>query len=159
MVCRLNRLKWRCKEDTVEQVKYRDGYKYQMAETYTVNLLRYVPGVEADVPIRTQFIQLDDHYQLTIYSGYCWDGASGPTIDTKDSMRGSLVHDALYQLIREEHLPADWKHVADVVFHQICLEDGMSKWRAWLWFKAVDQFAHFAADPRNCKKVITAPHE
>ncbi len=29
---------------------------------------------------------------------------NGPTIETKTFMRASLVHDALYQLMREEHL-------------------------------------------------------
>jgi hypothetical protein len=33
--------------------------------------------------------------------GYAWNGPSGPTLDTRNFMRGSLVHDALYQLMRE----------------------------------------------------------
>ena len=38
---------------------------------------------------------------LVIFEGYQWDGPSGPAIDTDTFMRGSLVHDLLYELLRD----------------------------------------------------------
>ena len=70
-------------------------YKYQlMKKGYTcqVNIRK--------ISAKTAFIQLTAKGKLTIKRGYAWDGPSGPTIDTKTFMRGSLVHDALYQLMR-----------------------------------------------------------
>ena len=68
-------------------IKYKDGYKYQLAETYSV----WVAIVPATA-IRHNFISLSPLGFLSIRKGYAWDGPSGPTIDTKNFMRGSLVH-------------------------------------------------------------------
>ena len=92
-------------------------------------------------------MEADGH--LTIFAGYAWDGASGPTYDSKSSMRASLVHDAGYQLIRLGMLPHDTRKQWDELFHRICVEDGMWKPRAWLWFNAVRGFADPATDPAS----------
>ena len=55
---------------------------------------------------------------LIIQPKYAWDGASGPTLDTKNTMTPSLVHDAFYQLIREEVLPRKYKENADRIFYR-----------------------------------------
>jgi hypothetical protein len=72
-------------------------------------------------------------------------------------MRGSLIHDALYQLIREGHLPQKERFMADKILQQICLEDGMSRIRAWWVFVGVSKFAASAASPKNKRKVHQAP--
>ena len=36
---------------------------------------------------------------IIVRKGYCWDGPSGPTLDTEDAMRASMFHDVLYQSI------------------------------------------------------------
>jgi hypothetical protein len=133
-------------------IKYRDGYKYQLAKDYTL----MVP-VDGDKNVEDEFIQLSTYGILTIKEGYAWDGPSGPTIATKSAMRGSLVHDALYQLMREEKIGMHNRPVADELLYKIILEDGMWKWRAWLWLRAVKKFAAFAALPENEKKIISAP--
>ena len=92
-----------------------------------------------------------------VKSGYAYDGPSGPTIDTKSSMRGSLAHDALYQLIRQGYLPGIARIRADNFMHKCFIEDGMWRWRASSWRKAVSKFAVSAADPKNKKKVYEAP--
>ena len=94
---------------------------------------------------------------LSIKEGYAWDGPSGPTIDTKDFMRGALIHDALYQLLREGQLPKEDRKVADKVLKRTCLEDGMFPLRANVVYLAVRAFASFAADPANKKPVVYAP--
>ena len=45
--------------------------------------------------------------KVIVRRGYAWDGASGPTIDTKDSMKATLIHDVLYQVMREGGLKLD----------------------------------------------------
>lgn len=133
-------------------IKYYDGYKYQLAEDYSL----MVP-IDGEKNIDTGWIQLSTYGELTIKQGYAWDGPSGPTIDTKSGMRASLVHDALYQLMREEKIGMSKRPLADELFYRILLEDGMWKWRAWLWRRGVKKHAAFAALPENDKKIITAP--
>ncbi len=86
---------------------------------------------------------------LTIDEGYAWDGASGPMPDIPSVMRGSLVHDALYQLMREKLL--DYKkdrQMADKLMQQICLEDGMPPPLAWGVYVVLHGIGEFAARPR-----------
>lgn len=134
-------------------IKYRDGYKYQLAEDYVVST---GIGLKADSGDH-DFLSMTADGWLTVREGYAWDGPSGWTVDTKSSMRGSLVHDALYQLMREDLIPMSCRPAADELLYKICVEDGMWGWRAWLWLKAVRGFAGGAAMPENSKKVVVAP--
>ncbi len=133
-------------------IAYRSGYKYQLAETYSVD----VPELGA-WSIYTEYIDLNPAGILTIRVGYAWDGPSGPTIDTDNFMRGSLVHDALYQLLREKHLPAECREPADRILQRICLEDGMSSSRAWWVYTGVSWGGGPSANPENDKPILTAP--
>jgi len=94
---------------------------------------------------------------LTIHKGYAWDGPSGPAIDTRNFMRGSLIHDALYQLMREKQLDKTiYRKKADRLLQKICGEDGMSSLRAWGVYQAVRSCGDPNADPaakRPTKKV------
>jgi hypothetical protein len=89
------------------------------------------------------------------YRGYAWDGASGPTYDSKSSMRASLVHDALYQLMGEYPELLAWRLYADDLLYKICQQDGMWPFRAYLWKKAVNWFGEDAAEKPD--KILTAP--
>lgn len=124
----------------MRKIRYRDGYKYQLFETYTVAI-----AIRPKHDIRTEYISLTTAGILTIFHGYAWDGPSGPTIDTKNFMRGSLVHDALYQLIGEGLLPLSYREQADCELRRICLEDGMSAIRAWWVYQGVHWFGNTAA--------------
>ena len=83
-----------------------------------------VPGL-AGIVIGHPYMKLSSGF-LTIRKGYAWDGASGVP-DNPDNMRASLFHDALYQLMRLGLLDRKYKDVADRLFRQICLQDGMKK--------------------------------
>ena len=61
-------------------------------------------------------------------------------------MQGSLAHDALYQFMREGLLSRMFKAVCDFVLKRICLEDGMSKIRAWYVHRAVKNFGAASID-------------
>ena len=122
--------------------KKRRRYKYTLYEDY-----RQSTRLRPAEPVLTRFIELAADGTLTVKASYAWDGPSGPTIDTKDFMRGSLVHDALYQLLRERRLPREERRYADVLLRDICLEDGMSRLYAWIVYWSVRLFAASSAKP------------
>jgi hypothetical protein len=140
-------------EEQMRCIAYNDGYGYQLKKTYTL-----VIGIRPSSPIDTKYIDLDVNGNLTIHEGYAWDGPSGPAIDSLTFMRGSLVHDALYQLMREKFLdPTVHREAANRILQQICKEDGMWSLRAWWVYQGVRLFADLAADPASTRPVTRAP--
>ena len=133
---------------------YKRGYKYQLTANYTVDV-----EIKLNKTINTAFIDLSTAGKLTIKKGYAWDGPSGLTFDTLNFMRGSLVHDALYQLMRESHIGDDYRKYADQLLQKMCKEDGMNTFRAWYVYQAVRRFGGPAADPANKKPIIKAPKQ
>ncbi len=130
----------------MSQITYRKlrVYKYQLREDYTIKI-----PIKPEENISTDFIGLGTEGILTIKAKYAWDGPSGPTIDTNNFMRGSLVHDALYQLMREKHIDIDKRDEADQLLKQQCIEDGISRLRAWIVYKAVKWFGKKSALPSD----------
>lgn len=130
-------------------MRYRNlrKYKYQLIDDETVQ-------TEIDHNVATKFITIQEGL-LTVKSGYAWDGATF-AFDTATILRGSLFHDALYQLMREGELNRDkYRPIADLLLKKICLEDGMWKVRAeWVYF-AVKTFARRSTKPTKDNKVIT----
>ena len=104
-------------------------------------------------------IYLNPDGRLLIKKGYAWDGASGPTWDSPCTMRGSLIHDALYQLMRAGLLSQSSRPMADKVLEDVCREDGMWALRAKTWFAAVRLAGSFGAKlgPEKQLRVYTAP--
>ncbi len=118
------------------------NYKYQLAESLTLRL-----SVLVDVNFEHPRFSLHNG-ELTVAAGYCWDGASGPTFDTKNSMTPSLVHDVLYQAIRCGLLPPNRIEDVDYALNQLSRERGMSKPRRWVWFTGLNFFGGNAAKLR-----------
>lgn len=133
-------------------IQYKSHYKYQLAENYRL-VLPFAP--EKD--IRTHYVSFTRDGVLFVRAGYAWDGASGPVVDTKENMRGSLLHDALYQLLRMGLLPLPFRDLCDMLFRDITIEDGVNKWRAYAWYYGLKWFAIEAALPKSKKKVRIAP--
>ncbi len=133
------------------QIFYRTGFKYQLAAEYRHQLSFRVPA-----EFTSHLFYCTGTGLLIIQTDYAWDGASGPTRDTKNSMRASLVHDVLYQAIREKVLPESFRPMADAEFWFITQQDGMRWWRAMGWFFAVRRFGEEAAT--KVRKVLTAPY-
>lgn len=78
-------------------------------------------------------------------------GASGPTLDTPATMRGSLAHDVVYQAIRAGLLDPKWKPVADAMLRRMMLDYSDTLWgriRAGYYFQAVRLFGGSAIKPR-----------
>jgi hypothetical protein len=140
----------------VDCIHYRGGYKYQLKKP-VILLTRVFPD---EAKVIGNFVKLGEDGALEIGNGYAWDGPSGPTIDTKNFLRGSLVHDALYQLMREAGLDkATWRKTADEELVRFCGLDGMSRLRRWWVLKAVRRFADLAASPESRKPLSKAPRD
>ena len=135
-----------------ETIQYRKGYKYQLARAYRVSI-----GIFPETSIRGPYISLTKTGKLTITKGYAWDGPSGPTIDTKNFMRGSLVHDVLYQLMRHDLLSQNRKDEIDCLLFNMCLEDGMSRIRAWWVYKGLQIGGRAATLASGQKRIHRAP--
>ena len=117
---------------TAGRIKFRSGYRYVLADDHEV-----LTAIRPQMAIATEYVRLTLDGWLWIGRGYAWDGASGPAVDTGSIMRGSLVHDALYAMMREGHLPQSAREAADRELRRICLEDGMSSIRAWWVYRGV----------------------
>jgi hypothetical protein len=120
-------------------MKYRKmrNYKYQLTETFKYPVEIHYPMVRFET--KDAWVQLMND-EIVIQRGYCWDGPSGPTIDTESFMRGSLVHDAWYQLMRECPVLRQHRDYADRLLQHMCIKDGMYRWRAAMVYWGLKHF-------------------
>jgi len=138
-----------------DQIQFRklQKYKYQLMMTYEIQT-----SIKSESEIQLDYIMLRTDGVLFVHKGYCWDGPSGPTIDTPSFMRGSLIHDALYQLIREGHISRSYRYYADKLLYKVCLEDDMFKFRAGYVFRSVRKLGkYFIKTKVKAKEILTAP--
>ena len=136
----------------MNHISYSEGYKYVLESDYEMEI-PILP--EQDISIR--FIKLTKKGLLTIRRDYAFDGASGPTADTPSTMRAACVHDALYALLRSGQLDPKYRGVADLIFRNILLEDGVFPPRAELFYRGVATFGEPFIDPKSEKPLLTAP--
>lgn len=115
-------------------MKYRKlpKWKYQLLEDETFLDGSILPLVR----IETDYIVLHEVGVLTVKKGYAWDGATWAS-DGNQVKRASLIRDAYCQLISEGYLPLVFRLEADEIFKRICLQDGISKFRAWYMYKFI----------------------
>lgn len=113
---------------------YKKGWKYTTTEEVI-----YDTGWNVSNAILTPFIELTLNGRLTITKGYSFDGASG-AIDTDTVMKGALIHDALYNLLRDAKLPQSYRKDADKLFYKVNVEEGMFEVRAYYMYLAVRAF-------------------
>lgn len=132
-------------------IKYKEGYKYQLQEDYSIQTK--IVGFSAE----TLFIKLESNGLLTCYRGYAWDGPSGPAPDILTFMRASLVHDALYQLMRLDLIPSSCRCLADELMYAICLDAGMTKLLAYWCYLAVHNFSEKYATKAKDRPILEAP--
>lgn len=129
----------------MQQLHYttRRVWKYQLSAPFQQATGLSVP------PIHTEHLVLAASGVLTVQAGYCWDGPSGPALDTPNFMRASLVHDALYQLIRLGELSPKHRVHADQLMYTLCRADGMGRFRAHYSYYAVCLFGRYAIQPEQ----------
>ena len=135
------------------KIVYRDlpKWKYQLLEDWHTRT--DMTGFD----ITKDLFSLGEYGLLIVCRGYCWDGPSGPTIDTKSFMRGSLAHDVFYQMMREKLLPMSVRKTADKVLVKLCREDGMSWVRRKYVYRSLRMFARGAAKTKGVMKILRAP--
>lgn len=135
-----------------KKIAYKSGYKYQLKADYASKT-----GVIPHKEIYTEFILLEVDGTLTLAAGYAWDGPSGPTFDSPSFMRGSLEHDAFYQLMRLGLLPPEYRKLADERLRTVCLEDGMWPIRAEWVYLAVRMYGASSARYGTERPLLSAP--
>lgn len=153
-------------------IEYKAGYKYQLSISEYPLMLPIAPGDEIFHYNRnTEIISVDDDMdhvkcgpflalwpsgKMRIYEGYAWDGPSGPAFDTPNFMTPSMVHDALYQLMRNRVIPRDpFRAMADEIMYQMCKRRGMCGARAWWCKRGVVRFGAKAATKK--RPILRAP--
>ncbi len=125
--------------DTISYKK-KKKYKYKLYSDFEIQT-----GIKPKGLFVGEFLSIDMNGRLTIGCGYVWDGPSGPAIDSKRFMRGSLVHDALYQLMRNGIICRSKRRKADLLLLLLCMQDGMWKSFAHVRYFFVRVFAGYAA--------------
>jgi hypothetical protein len=119
-------------------IDYKDLRNYN----YRTNRRHYYKTEIKGFYISHEFISLDSSGNLTIHKHYCWDGATWfPDFDCV--MEASLVHDAIYQLGREGSFLQDGEDVrfiADGMFRDLCIKNGMANFVAGVLYKFLRKF-------------------
>jgi hypothetical protein len=144
--------------NSTRTIHFKSGYNYQLSETAV-----FYTDITPKVLAATEFITLTVEGRLQILRNYCWDGASGPAIDRgvtgllADTMRATLVHDALYQLMRLRLLGPEWRTDADILLDTLLEQDHMWAPRRWWWLRSVQWAGGGAIDPDNARQIQEAP--
>ena len=126
------------------------GNKYRLDRDYQVKT--NIKGCQ----ITKMFYSLSSEGMLSVQKGYLWNGPSGPTVDTKNFMRGSMIHDIVYDMLRKQLLPSWVRAEADLLLFKTCREDGMSMFRATYVYRGVANFARLSSLPGGGSKMIVA---
>jgi hypothetical protein len=121
-----------------KELKFINGFKYQTVEDFIIK----VP-IFPESNLYDEFCILYKDGTLLILKGFAWDGASGPTYDSKDSQIAAVVHDALYRLIRAGKLDKSYKDQIDTIFYNLLIKNGMSNIRAKIWYLGVKYFGKY----------------
>ncbi len=133
-------------------MRYRRGYKYQLAEDVWLQT-----SFRPEKVIQGEWFELHADGNLRIKRGYAWDGASGPVADRDTNRTPSCGHDVLYQMLREGLLPFDLWRQADKDF--VRWEDERGAWKITqkIDLAGLKIAGGKAAHPKSRKKVYEAP--
>ena len=141
------------------------GWKYETAEVmcfqtdiYPEQDICYPVPTEDDSPDDIPWVALGKNGMIVFREAFTWDGASGPTVDTKSSMRGALIHDGLYQLMGAGLLDEKWRKRADEILEEWCAKDRMISWRARTWYFFVHMFGGGSAKAGRKDPVVDKIH-
>ncbi len=111
-----------------DKIFYKEGYKYQLVKDFNIQT-----PIKPPKDLAMEYYVLTQDGMLYVSRGFAWNGADGPTIDTKSSMRASLVHDCMCQLMKERKMDYKFAPQVHAFFEQMCREDGMGGLRASIW--------------------------
>lgn len=136
------------------KMSYQKGFKYQLTEIITLDTPIYPPTSRVD----WRYLDVDDSFRLTLHKGYAWDGCSGPTWDTDNTMIPGAFHDAGYWLGRNGYykgVEEEAKKWWDAQFKNLLLDSDMWGIRAQYYYLGVSYFANKAFSPDSIKETFT----
>ena len=131
-------------------VKYYRGYKYVVAETFSV------PTSILGFTVQDKLTDLQPDGKLTIQQWYPWDGNSGPCIDFVSSLEASCVHDVLCDYINMGWLPDYLQPIVDQEYYKIAVVKGMWWRRARARMLAIRWYMTGKGAKRFTRKVLEA---
>jgi len=132
-------------------LKYRSGYKYQLAES-----ISFQTNFKSKTGFKLDFISITKEGLITGSKGYAWDGPSGPTYDDDLFMLLSLLHDMLYQLIRAGFFRHDYWRLADHEMESLLKVILPSlKWAKRTFWKARIKWIMWGLDKANGRAALT----
>lgn len=79
---------------------------------------------------------------LTLHAGFEWDGATGVP-DSDSVFVASLVHDALYMIVERAQYNKNHFKIADIIFRDICIAEGMRKFQAKMYYQGLQVYNKF----------------
>jgi hypothetical protein len=129
-----------------------ERFKYRLTADFKFTLPGEFPKMTYPLHQPDEWIRYDDESGTLYYEeGYCWDGSSGPTVDSKQCHLAGLIHDAGYQLLREGVFGARTekqkaREFFDNLYYILCIAGGMGRKRAWLRWKALRLLGKKAAN-------------
>lgn len=139
---------------------YRDvrSYRFQLTQTLTCQTGITVHGQSVESASEPgsdglPFVRLDAEGNLAIHARYSWDGPSFIPGHARRMIRGSLVHDALYQLIRDGCFPVAEgirgivAREADILMRKLFLADGTPAVLAWFFYAVIRLFGRRFEEP------------
>ncbi len=143
-------------------IRFRKSYKYQLASDYKFHF--YAPADclnfnEADQAFYSVYcdestcVDILPKVNITIKRGYCWDGCTWIK-DTEHNMEAGLMHDLLYQAIRERIFAHELYKIADSDFQRNCIKRGTHFLAAAFYYKVLCLLKGKYARPKNIKKVL-----
>jgi len=122
-----------------------DDYKYQVRISLLIQT--QITGIDVNTEIM-EYLGLDVSGLLFIKSGYAWNGSNWSS--DKHAMIASLVHDALYQLMRLELLSRTmFRKPADALYRDLCIAEGMSKIEAAIRYRGLRWFGKGSTYPKK----------
>jgi len=139
-------------------IVYQRGFKYQTTKEWSIQTktLGYGVAIEASSG-GAPWVSLTPRGVLTIREGFCWDGPSGPTVDTPEFIAASLPHDGGFDLMRNELIPRSTKSQWDALLRDYGRQLGMGWFRTLYVWIGVKIGADFAAKPGGGFRIEVAP--
>ncbi|MGL5232172.1 MAG: DUF1353 domain-containing protein [Fusobacteriaceae bacterium] len=117
---------------------YKDRGYYILSNDATINI-KGLFTLQEDISNKSYSIV---NGVLTINKWYKWNGANA-MIDTQAVLRGSLVHDCLYECIKTYGLSIKNRREADIIFKSVNEYYGMNKIKSTMVYNAVRIFGRY----------------
>ena len=130
----------------IETLYYSDGYKAVVRCD-----CQCLTDIKPPDDIEGRFYSISKDGMITAKENYAYDFATG-AMDTDTIKRASLFHDIVCQAIAEGKLDPMYQVNGDRLLRDLCLHDGMSRFRAWYVYRAVRAYQ------KNKKRTIFDAH-